>query len=151
MMYQSRDFRNPSNASRTACERDRIFPLSIRSSSLSSIINGRLTVTLAARWLGLLGLPGNIDTPHRPHFRFRAWEVGGLRRRRTIVSAIRPPNSPARIDSIGKPGTPHVPGGIVVVEVPVIVVDPVKVIVVVVPEITVVVPEVVVPGTNSGP
>ena len=30
---------------------------------------------------------------------------GGLRLRRIIVSAIRPPNSPARIDSIGKPGT----------------------------------------------
>lgn len=142
MMCQSRDFRNPSNASRTACERDRTFPLSIRSSSLSSMINGRLTVTFAARWLVLLDLLGNIDTPHHPHSRFAVLEPANLPRRRIIVSAIRPPQRPARIDSIGNPGTAGPTGTVVGT-------DPVQVdVLLLIVEVTM---TVVVPGTLSGP
>ena len=68
-----------------------------------------------------------------------------------IVSAIRPPNSPARMDSIGKPGTPHVDGAVVLVAL-VLVVLVVLVVVDVEVEVTTTVDvEVVVPGMTSGP
>jgi hypothetical protein len=69
-----------------------------------------------------------------------------------IVTAIKPPNSPVRMDSIGKPGTPHVPpdAGIIVPVLVVLVVLLVMVDTTVVNEVEVVY-DVVVPGTLSGP
>jgi hypothetical protein len=68
-----------------------------------------------------------------------------------IVSAIRPPNSPARIDSIGNPGTG--PGGrLVVTLVLVVLVVDVEVEVDVSVVVSVIVDvEVVVAGMTSGP
>jgi hypothetical protein len=72
-----------------------------------------------------------------------------------IVTAMRPPNSPVRMDSIGKPGTPHVPpdAGVIM---PVLVVLVAIVVLLVMVDTTVVsevevVYDVVVPGTLSGP
>jgi hypothetical protein len=72
-----------------------------------------------------------------------------------IVTAIRPPNSPVRMDSIGKPGTPHVPPDAGVIT-PVVVVLVALVVLLVMMDTTVVnevevVYDVVVPGTLSGP
>jgi hypothetical protein len=69
-----------------------------------------------------------------------------------IVTAIRPPNNPVRMDSIGKPGAPHVPpdAGVIMPVPVVVVVVHVMVDRTVVNEVEVVY-DVVVPGTLSGP
>jgi hypothetical protein len=72
-----------------------------------------------------------------------------------IVTAMRPANSPVRMDSIGKPGTPHVPPDAGVIMPVVIVLTIVVVLLVMVDTMVVsdveVVYDVVVPGTLSGP
>jgi hypothetical protein len=68
-----------------------------------------------------------------------------------IVTAIRPPNSPVRMDSIGKPGTPHVPPDAGVMPVPVVVVVLLVIVDTMVVNEVEVVYDVVVPGTLSGP
>jgi hypothetical protein len=72
-----------------------------------------------------------------------------------IVTAIRPPNSPVRMDSIGKPGTPHVPpdAGVktLVLAVLVALVELLVMVDMMVVNEVEVVYDVVVPGTLSGP